>query len=115
MIGVHVDQLSDTLFAVVGTEIVPYRKGASKTGIWRSKVFIADNHPAYAWGRIEGEYPAILRLYGDSNLVYTTPSITSGDPFRLPAGRYREFQIEVESASPVMEVRLAERATELKG
>jgi hypothetical protein len=107
------DIFTDTLYVSEGAAIVPMFAGAAQTAVWRSKIIVDDEQPSISWARVEGDYPAVLRLYGDGVLVYTTPNITSNAPFALPAGRYREMQVEVESAARVTEVMLASSVQEL--
>jgi hypothetical protein len=55
-----------------------------------------------------------VRWYGDGVLRHTA-TISSIDPVRLPAGRWLEHEIEIESASRVTKVLLASSTQELQG
>ena len=111
----YTDLLTDTLYVQDGSDVTPLLSGAAQTGLWRSRIFVLDDQPSFAWARVEADYPAILRIYGDGDLVYETPAIISDEPIRLPVARAREWQIEVESATRVIEVKLAGSILELMG
>lgn len=111
--GGFTDLLTDKLFVINGQELSPVNDGDVQEAVWRSKTFVADEQPALPWARIDGDYPAQLRLYGDGELVYATPPITSAQPFRLPAQRWREWAVEVVASSRVVEVSMAHSREEL--
>jgi|GEM_PF-767329 len=110
----YADLLTDTLYTVSGNELLPMHSGGEDTGIWRSKIIVQDDQPSYGWIKVEGDYPATLRIYGDGVLRYTEPAITSRAPLRLPPGKFRELEVEVESAGAVTAVTLASSMNELK-
>lgn len=108
------DPLTDTLYCAAGALALPMRRGDLMTGTWRSRVVVMDGRPLYAWLRLDGPFEsALVRVYGDGSLVYTTPAIVDDTPVRLPAQRFREVEFEVESASNVTGMALAHTAEEL--
>lgn len=113
--AVHTDLRTDTLYTAAGGSVLPLFDSAAevKDGLWRSKVFVLDGQPSFGWGIVEGDYPCRLRVYADGALFYTTPDITSNDAFRLPVGRFREWQLEVESAGRIVGVTVANSIAEL--
>lgn len=111
--GAFTDLQADSLFVVSGQDLKAVGDGEVQPATWRSKTFLLDDRAAPGWGRIEGDYPATLVVYGDGEPVYTTPPITSPEPFRLPAQRWREWAIEVVSSARVVEVRVASDAASL--
>jgi hypothetical protein len=109
----YTDLLTDTLFVVSGTDVLPVHGGDVNEGRWRSKTFVLDEQPTFGWARVEGEYPVVVRFYGDGVLYYTSPSITSAKPFRIPARRFREWAVELVGSAPVVAVAVAQDVGEL--
>jgi hypothetical protein len=79
-------------------------------------------------------YPVVVKLYGNGSLIYhatiaasgssytvtgTSPSfsaVTISEPVvRLPSGIYKSYAIEVQAATVVNEICIAESIDELKG
>lgn len=117
MSAVHTDLLTDTLYFVNGQAVVPLFAGAALTGTWRSKVIVRNDHPGFGWLRVNADdlsAGVTVRIYGDGALHYTSPSLSSREPVRMPSGRYREWEIVVESATRVNDVTLATSAAELE-
>lgn len=115
--ALHNDLITDTLYVVDGTSIVPlFRGSAYLTGTWRSKVIVRDDHPGFGWLRVNGvlDAPVTVRVYGDGTLRFTATALTTRTPVRMPPGRYREWEIEVESATRVADVVLATSVQELE-
>lgn len=105
---------TDTLYVVSGTTVKPQFTGALTTGLWFSGTIVRDDQPTFAWARVEGPSTnTVLRIYGDGALFYTTPTITTNNPVRLPAARFREWSVEVESNMRITDVVLASSAAEL--
>lgn len=110
----YTDLLTDTLYAVDGTDIVPFISTGLRTAVWRSKKFVLPSAPTHAWGRVNGLLTGtvIVRLYGDGILVDTT-TVDSRTPFRIPAKRARAWEIEIESTSQISSVTIASSTAEL--
>lgn len=111
----YTDLLTDTLYVVDDTEVLPMFAAANRVGVWRSPMMLAHQYPAFAWVRVNGalDAPVTVRVYGDGVLWYTTPPITDRNPKRLEPGRFKTFEIEVESAGDVTGVVIASTAKEL--
>lgn len=111
----YTDLITDTLYVVDNTEVLPMFATANRVGVWRSPMMLAHNYPAFAWVRVNGalDAPVTVRVYGDGALWYTTPPITDRAPKRLQPGRFKTFEIEVESAGDVTGVVIASTAKEL--
>ena len=108
------DLLTDTLYCASGAQAIPLFAGSRLSATWRSRVVLADLRTLPGWARIDGPFDAaVLRVYGDGLLVYTTPTIANNLPVRLPAGRYRELEFEVESDGIVTAVVMASSSEEL--
>jgi len=114
--GMDNDLLTDTLYAVSGTAIVSVKGGAVGTGTWRGKRWVFNDYPGFGWVRINGELAAgaVIKLYGDGVLFYTSPLITSRRPQRLPPGKYRVWELEVQSTDRLTSVVIASTVGELQ-
>ncbi len=109
------DILTDSLYAVIGDTVTSMFKNNRRVGVWRSKKFVMDRHPMFAWLRLEGPFDsAQVRIYGDGTLYYATPEITNNMPVRLPPGRFREIELEVESSDRVTGVVMAHTSDEVR-
>lgn len=111
----YTDLLTDTIYAVIGAGVVPLFGVSRRLGVWRSKKFVVTNVPSFAWARVTGEHemPSTLRMYGDGALVHEQ-SIGTGDPFRLPPGRWREIELELQGTSTVPAISIASSTAEMK-
>ena len=113
-VDLYQDIRTDTLYRVIGTTVRPMFQGSALTATYRTGTFVLDNHPGFAWLRLEGPVTsAVARIYGDGVLRYTTPTITGNTPIRIPAIRSREWEIEVDSAGRVTDITLASSTREL--
>ena len=109
------DLLTDTLYRVNSTSIIPVGTGTVVTGRWRSKRFILQDFAGYGWLRVNGNLIAgvVARLYADGVLFYTTPTLLTPDPVRLPGGRAKRWELEIESADRVTLLMVATTTAEL--
>jgi hypothetical protein len=113
------DMLTDTAYVVSGSDILPLFKGADWTGVWRTKLIVDDFQPSFGWLRVNAEFDSLtteevtLRLYGDGFMYYERV-VETKEPVRVPVGRYREWQIEVEGTARVTSVDLATDVLELQ-
>lgn len=113
-----VDRVTDTIYTVSGTSISALFGGATpRTGIWKSKIFRFPSAQSIAWLHIDGDFtsPVTVRIYVDSSAsVWATYTVSNGAPVRVKAGRYVEWQIEVESTSQWTTLVLASDTDSLK-
>jgi hypothetical protein len=100
----------------VGNDLYPQFAGDTvvRAGVWRSKKL---NNPAklgYTCWRVESDFESAvtLRLYGDGVLVHTA-AFTTQEVQRLPAGKWRDLEVEVEALCNVTGVALATSPKEL--
>ena len=114
------DMLTDTAYVVSGGEVLPLFKGNTWRATWRTKLLVDDFQPSYGWMRVnlkptdEGTpHDVVVRLYGDGQLFFTT-TFTDKEPKRVPVGRFREWEIQVEAHSEVTSVDLATDIIELQ-
>lgn len=111
----YTDLRTDTLYVVDGTDIVPLIGGnTARTATWRSRRFVMPPSPSFAWLRVNSDFTddVIVRLYRDG-LLHVSVTVTSKTPVRVPAGRGRIWELEIESAARVTSVRIATSSAEL--
>lgn len=107
------DLVTDTLYAVEGTNIVPWFAAEPFEAKWRSKVAIIDKKPSFGWMRVNGDFTsATVNLYMNGQLLHTT-TFTDRKPNRVPVGRGREWEVEVVSEGVVTSVAVATDVKEL--
>jgi hypothetical protein len=116
--AVYANKVDDLLYIANGTNIQKVYGGSTyRTGKWKSARAPFPMQATLAWVQIFGdqtsENPVTFKLYGDGALVHTV-SVTSISPLRLPAGRWLEFEIQIESAARVTKVTLAGSTVELQ-
>lgn len=112
--ALYTDLRTDTLYKVVGETVLPQFEGALLSATYKTGRVVLDTHPTFAWLRLEGPVTsAVAKLYGDGALYHTTAAITGNTPVRIPARRFREWEVEVVSAGRVTDVTLASSSAEL--
>lgn len=110
------DLLTDTLYVAIGPGVYPMLTGAPKLATWRSKVITLDNFAGFGFLRVNGNLSAggcVVRLYRDGVLFYTTPVITTRTPVRIPSGKARQWEVEVQSSDRIVSVEMATSLQEL--
>ena len=109
------DLLTDTLYIASGPAVVDFNGGTAATGLWKSKRIVIDGYPGFGWLRVNGPTltGVVVRIYRDGTLFYTTPSITTRNPVRLPAGRAKRWEVEMETVDRITSLVLATTVEEL--
>lgn len=109
------DLVTDTLYAAGSSAVSPMFRGDPMSGRWRSRLEVSPQSRGKGWLRVNGELGAgvRLRIYGDGALVHDV-TITTRTPTRVPAGRWRRMEIDVESTVRCTTVTLADSAQELR-
>jgi len=112
------DELTDALFAVAGDKVVRCFHEGRRTGRWKSGLQTFQKQAPLAWGVVFGDQsdavPAKLRWFGDGELMHEEV-VTGIAPFRLPAGRPMEHEVEIESSARITRVQFASSTAELQG
>ena len=111
--GAYVDISSGDMFLADGEDILQAEVGAVRTAVWRSRVYVFDAQPSFAWGRVEAEGAVTFNVFADGALLFTKADITDNRAFRLPPKKAREWFVEVSGADPVISVALASSTAEL--
>ena len=108
---------TDALFVADGANIIRVFNTGSRTGVWKSPVIIMPAQTPMAWLRVffrnNTSTSAVVKWYADGELRHTA-TVTNSTPVRLPAGRWLEHEVEVESASRITRVELVSTTEELK-
>jgi hypothetical protein len=111
------DLETDTLYVVDGTAIKAMHGGAAIAGTWRSCVVKAPSGvpTGFAWLRANGLMGPglVVKLYADGALVHTTPSLTNGEPRRLPDTMARAWEIELTGAARVTSLVVTDNTEDL--
>jgi hypothetical protein len=116
--AMHVDALQDALFVLDGVNVQKWDAGTALTTTFKSKLFHQSKPtPSFACAQVTGGHsvgtPAMFKLYVDGALIHTE-SVTSSEPFRLPAGYLGvDFQIEVTTTTNIQAVAMAHSMREL--
>lgn len=114
----YVDRTADALYVVKSNQVVQMNGGSGRlTGLWKSPRITLPAQQALSWVKVYGEQgsttPAIVRWYGDGELRHTAV-FTGMEPQRLPAGRWLEHEVEIESSARISRVILAGSVQELQ-
>jgi len=135
--GGFTDPDDSQLYLIISNAIKKFQ-GDSSTNLtynWKSKVFPMTSPMSMGFAKVEAEtYPVRVKVYGDGSLIYnaviassgsnftvtgTTPSFSStniSEPIvRLPSGLHKTYEIEVEGATIVNEICIAQSIDELRG
>lgn len=118
--AVHLDRVTDTLYIAQNTSIIALFVGSTyRTGRWRSKLFTLPAHAPMGWLAVDHDGTAniTVRIFvdGGSTAWYTaTIDSTNHAPVRLPSGRHRDWQIEVESTARINSVVIATAGDEIR-
>lgn len=114
--GVYVDDLQDTMYLLVGTNVQKWDAGSALTVTWRSKEFrLPRPMTAFACAQVLADsYPVSFKLYADGALKFSG-NAASSYPFSLPGGYYAErVQVEVSTTGALQSVAIAHGMGELK-
>lgn len=105
------DTVGDALYVCVGNRIQKFRAGAPWAYTWKSQQ-VTTPLSDFVAARVTGDYPLTFKLYKDDKLRMTK-RVTTDEPFKLPAGLAREWEIEVSGARALLGVALATSEGEL--
>ena len=106
---------ADALYVASGTQLKAIDAGTRETATWRSRRFSMPNPEGFGWAQINADFEegVVLKLYVDGVLIYTSPTILSKEPFRLPAVKGRRWELELVSKDKVTSLEIAQAAQEL--
>jgi hypothetical protein len=114
---VYVDRETDELFANDNTNIRELFSTGRRTALWESGLITLPTQTIMSWLKVYGDQSggttATIRWYADGVLRHTAV-VSSTEPVRLPAGRWLEHKVSVESAARVTKVVIASTTQELQ-
>lgn len=115
MSAAFTDRATGIAYVLIGGDIKAIDGGAAQSAKWRSKSFAFPYATGFGWAQVSARYASgvVLRLYLDGALAYTTPTLTSAQPVRLPAVVGHHVEIEIESADRVTGVAVSNVQSEL--
>lgn len=110
------DLQRDHLFlAFSDRSVKKWLEGSAKSYTWRSKKFTLPQIGGFSCAQLEAEaYPMTMKFYIDGTLFHTQ-TVTSRDPFRLPANMGRDIELQVEGSAEVFSLAVAQSMQELTG
>ena len=109
---------------------------SNKTLTWKSREYVPPRPCGMSFVKVDAEaYPVTVKCYGDGSVIYNATISTSGSAYsatgssptsfdatsipepvlRLAGGTYKTFAVEVQGATVVNEVCIAESVDELRG
>lgn len=112
--AVHVDLLSDELYAQIGSVIQKWDAGTAQNITWKGPRIDTPTKICPRVAQVNAKtYPCTLKVYADGVLKHTQ-TVASALPFRLTAGyRADSFEVEVSGTAEVEQVSLAEAMEDL--
>ena len=91
-------------------QVIAWDKGARTPYVWRSKVFTLPRRATLPAAKIDGLQtegdPVTLKIWADDTLLHEQ-QVTDTRMIRLPSGRYRTWQFQVEGSAEVFSVQIA--------
>lgn len=99
------DTVSDALYVCTNNRIRKFRAGALLPFTWKSQVVLTPLAD-FVVARVTGTYPITFRLYKDGALRMTKV-VSVDEPFKLPAGIVRSWEIGVEGTGEVLGVAIS--------
>lgn len=99
------DTVADALYVCIDDDIHKFRDGAPLSFTWKSQEVVSQLTD-FVVARVTGSYPVTFKLYKDLNLVMTK-TVNQDEPFKLPAGLARTWEVEVGGAGEVLGIAIA--------
>jgi hypothetical protein len=110
----HADLSTDTLYLFDGANVRKWDGGDKLTYRWKSKQFTPPYPAGFTCLRVEADaYPVTIRVFRDGAQIIEHV-VTDSKIRRIPAGRGRMWELELEGTSRVFRVHLAESPTEIQ-
>jgi hypothetical protein len=110
----YADLQHDTLYLAFADRTVrKWQAGTPKTYTWRSKKFTLPQVMGFSCAQLEAEaYPMTAKVYADGTLIHTQ-TVTSRQPFRLPAVVGRDWEVQIEGDKEVFALLVAQSMQEI--
>jgi len=112
--GYHDLQRDKLFLAYSDRSVRVWAAGSTKTYRWKSKKFTMPKPVSFAWGQLEAEnYPMDVDFIVDGTVIHSV-TVTSRNPFRLPAKVGRDWEMEIEGDYEVFSLAIAHSSAELR-
>jgi hypothetical protein len=110
------EPLTDSLYLLVGTNIVKFDSGSALTYSWKSKKFTLPKPENLGVCQVVAKsYPVSLTINSYDTDTSFTRSVANSNAFRLPAGkRYNTIDVQVSGTAEVEQVLLSSSMDEMK-
>jgi hypothetical protein len=110
------EPLTDSLYLLVGTNIVKFDSGSALTYSWKSKKFTLPKPENLGVCQVVAKsYPVSLTINSYDTDTSYTKSVANSNAFRLPAGkRYNTIDVQVSGTAEVEQVLLSSSMDEMK-
>lgn len=105
------DTVGDALYVCVGDRIQKFRAGDALAYTWKSQR-VTSPLTDFVAARVTGTYPVTFRLYKDT-VLKMDKTVSSDEPFKLPAGLARQWEVEVAGSNTVLGIAMATSEGEL--
>ena len=104
---------SELIIATNSGSMLSFESGVTGSFYWKSKIFTAPQLAGMSVLKIDADgYPITATVYADGFELITL-DIESSNAVRLPAGRYRNWEIALSGASEIYSVQMASSPSEL--
>jgi hypothetical protein len=108
-------QRDELFLAFADRSVKKWMAGGFLNYVWRSKKFTTPEVMGFACAQLEAEaYPVTAKFYTD-NVLTLTQTVASRDPFRLPAVKGRDWEIQLEGNTEVFSLVVGQSMSELAG
>lgn len=94
------DTVGDTLYMSIADKLYAFREGGDMTYTWKSQK-LTTPLTDFVSVRVTGEYPVEFKLFKDEVLKFTK-NVSSDDPFRIPSGLARHWEIQLSGTKKVL-------------
>jgi hypothetical protein len=112
------DAITDRLYVASGLAISAMFASATKrTAAWKTRVVELPDHQSFAWLQVQSNFEGggtVAVILTKDGVTFYSPTISSREPVRVPAGIGLEWELEVQSACRITSVTLASTTDELK-
>jgi len=81
---------------------------------WKSKIFVT-SHAFFSCMKVDGDFSTgdiTINIYKDDSLFFTK-TVTSSDPFRIPSGTGKDWEIEATGDGQITNIKMAQAMAEL--
>lgn len=103
--AVYRDTVTDALYVCVSDAVHKWRDGGDQVFTWRSSEYVTPLMD-FVVARVTGDYPITFKLY-KNNTLKLTKTVSSDEPFKLPASLARSWSVGVSGSNQVLGIVLS--------